>query len=46
MKRKAGALTSWITYREGKVRKRKDNNEGTHSLKSALGGTSEDTERK
>ena len=47
--KKAGekrALTSWIRYREGQVRQRKDNDRGTHSLKTASGGKSKDKERK
>ena len=42
-----GALTSWRPHREGQVRIRKetDRARGTHSLETASGGTSQDTER-
>ena len=42
-----GTLTSWRQQREGLVRTRKeiDRSIGTHSLKTAEGGTRQDTER-
>ena len=42
-----GALTSWRPHRKGQVRIRRETNRarGTHSLETASGGTSQDTER-
>ena len=42
-----GALTNWRQHREGQVRTRKESDRarGTHELETALGGTSQNTER-
>ena len=44
---KLAALTSWRRHQEGQVRiqKESDRARGTHSLETASGGTSQDTER-
>jgi cytidylate kinase len=44
---KRGALADWKPHREGQVRTRKESDRArrTHGLETALGGTSQDTER-